>query len=210
MGLDLITVIVIGITCAVSFKGFNDPAFKSKYLFWIGAIQRGEQYRFLTSAFLHANGTHLAFNMISLYFFASYVVNDLGDTGFLLVYVAGLLVGNLLSFYLHKNEYQYSALGASGAVMAIVYSGILLEPYLYIYGIIPGYVFAVGYLFYSIYGMKKNDDLIGHDAHFGGAVAGFTATLLFKPSIIMDQTMTVALMLLPILVFYVMKKTGKL
>jgi membrane associated rhomboid family serine protease len=148
--------------------------------------------------------------MISLYFFASYVVNDLGDTGFLLVYVAGLLVGNLLSFYLHKNEYQYSALGASGAVMAIVYSGILLEPYLYIYGIIPGYVFAVGYLFYSIYGMKKNDDLIGHDAHFGGAVAGFTATLLFKPSIIMDQTMTVALMLLPILVFYVMKKTGKL
>ncbi len=204
--LDIVTIVVVLSCVIVSIKGFKDLTFFNNFKFWIAGIQNGEQYRFFTSAFLHANVQHLAFNMITLYFFAHYVVQNIGTTGFIAVYLAGLFAGNGLSYLFHKNEYHYSSIGASGAVMGIVYSGILLEPDLYIYGIVPGYVFAIGYLFYTLYGMKKRNDNIGHDAHFGGAVAGFIVTIAYNYQIVFDQTLTVGLMTLPIIALFVMKK----
>lgn len=208
--MDLVTIVVMALCAVVSFKGFSDSSFFNQYKFWIGPIQQGEQYRFITSAFLHADIQHLAFNMLTLYFFAPYVVYDLGTTGFITVYIASLLGGNLLSYIFNKADYNYSAIGASGAVMGIVYAGILLEPHLYIYGFVPGYVFAIGYLFYTIYGMKSRNDNIGHDAHFGGAVAGYLVTLGYDYTIVIDQTLTVVLMAIPIVVLFVLRKIGKL
>jgi len=122
------------------------------------------------------NDSSLLFNMLSLYFFSNAVIYNLGVVNFVIIYAAGLLVGNLLSFYFHKNEYHYSAVGASGAVSGVIYAGILLNPGMTINFFIPGWAFGIGYLLYSIYGMRAKNDNIGHDAHFGGAMGGFVAT----------------------------------
>lgn len=116
--------------------------------------------------------------MLTLYFFANVVIQDLGAFKFILVYVASLIIGSLFSLFFHKNEYHYSAVGASGAVTGILYSAILLYPnmslYLFFIPIpIPAYIFGIVYLLYSIYGMKSRIGNIGHTAHFGGAVGGY-------------------------------------
>ncbi|QHI34954.1 Rhomboid protease GluP [Kordia antarctica] len=210
MNLELVTIGVIVANVLVSLKGFNDYAFRSKYIFNIGAIHRGEHIRMITSAFLHADMQHLAFNMITLFFFADTVVYFLGATYFLLIYLGSLLLGSLFSFYFHKDEHHYSALGASGAVSGILFSAVLLRPTMMINFIIPGYVFAIGYLLYSIYGMKNRTGNIGHDAHFGGAVAGFVITLLLKPELLYQSTLTVIAIGIPIVVLFVMNKMGKI
>lgn len=210
IGIDLVTIIIIVVNAIISFKGFNDFAFFEKYKFNIGGIQRGEQYRFFTSAFLHADMQHLLFNMITLYFFAPFVVNFLGDKEFVICYLISLLAGNGLSYIVNKNDYHYSAIGASGAVMGIVYAAIVLVPDLRIYGIIPGYIFGIGYMVYTIYGMKTKRDNIGHDAHFGGAVAGLAVAIAFSPSIVYDSYMEIGLMLIPVIIFGVLKQQKKI
>lgn len=209
-GIDIVTIIIIAACAIVSYKGFQDRHFFDQYKFNIGGIQRGEQLRFLTSGFLHADFQHLIFNMLTLYFFAPYVVTYLGDIGFLVVYFASLLGGGLLSYLFHKDEYHYSAIGASGAVSGIVYAAILLDANIYIYGFIPGFIFGIGYLAYSIYGMKNKTDNIGHDAHVGGAIAGYVVTIIYDYNIIFEQTLTVVLMIIPIIALFVLKKMGKL
>lgn len=191
-------------------KGFNDYNFFEKYKFNIGAIRRGEQVRMLSSAFLHANTQHLLFNMLSLFFFANAVIYRLGVLNFVLIYAASLLVGNLLSYYFHKDEYHYSAVGASGAVMGIVYAGILLNPSMTINFIIPGWLFGVGYMIYTIYGMVKKNDNIGHDAHFGGAIGGYLLTLFLAPSLLQTSLMMVILLAIPIVILFIMIKLGKI
>ncbi|WP_420573331.1 rhomboid family intramembrane serine protease [Kordia sp.] len=210
MNLDLVTIGVIVANVLVSLKGFEDYAFRSKYIFNIGAIHRGEHLRMITSGFLHADMQHLAFNMITLFFFAPIVIAYLGPTNFLLIYLGSLLLGSLLSFFFHKEEYHYSALGASGAVSGILFSAILLQPNMMINFIIPGYLFAIGYLLFSIYGMKKRTGNIGHDAHFGGAVAGFIITLALRKEILFQDTWIVVAMAVPIIILFVMIKMGKI
>jgi membrane associated rhomboid family serine protease len=208
--MDIATIVIIAINALVSFKGFEDRYFFDKYKFNIAGIQRGEQARFVTSGFLHADLQHLAFNMITLFFFAGYVVYNLGTPSFILIYGVSLLAGNFLSYALHKNEYHYSAIGASGAVSGIIYAAILLDPSIYIYGLIPGYIFGIGYMVYTIYGMKTKTDNIGHDAHFGGAAGGLISTIIYKPSLLQEQTLTVVLLCVPIIVLFILIKTGKL
>ncbi|MEL6810275.1 MAG: rhomboid family intramembrane serine protease, partial [Bacteroidota bacterium] len=165
------TIAIILVNVLFSLKGFNDFSFFEKFKFNVAGIRRGEQVRMFSSGFLHVDPTHLIFNMLTLYFFADIVILNVGITKFVLIYLLSLVVGNLLSLYFHKDEYYYSAVGASGAVMGIVYSSILFEPNLYIY-FMPAWIFGLLYLFYSIYGMRKRVGNIGHDAHFGGAIAG--------------------------------------
>lgn len=207
--IDVVTIVIIVINLAISFKGFQDEVFKVKYFFNIGGIQRGEQYRFLTSGFLHADQQHLLFNMLTLFFFAHTVVFSLGWVSFLIIYISSLLAANFLSYLIHKNEYQYSALGASGAVSGIIYSAILLDPSMRIYFGIPGWVFGIGYLVYSFYGMKKLNDNIGHDAHFGGAVAGVLITLIYDIDLIYTNTITVVSLFATILMIFILMKILK-
>ncbi|MFQ3182542.1 MAG: membrane associated rhomboid family serine protease [Polaribacter sp.] len=187
----------------VSMKGFSDDAFLNTYKFQIGKIVSGEKIRMLTSGFLHVDWMHLGFNMYALYLFGGIVAGMLGITSFLIIYILSLLAGNLYSLKYHKNESYYSAVGASGAVSGIVYASILLYPdmslYLFFIPIpIPGYIFGVGYLLYSIYGMKKQIGNVGHSAHLGGAIGGFAITLLLNPSLFSSNTFMVILLAVPI------------
>ncbi len=213
--LSLITIVIIAANAIISYKGFNDYGFFERYKFNVGAVRRGEQIRMFSSGFLHVDPMHLFVNMFTLYFFAEIVVENLGNLNFIIVYLVSLILGNLLSLYFHKDEYHYSAVGASGAVTGILYSSILLYPgmELYMFFIpipIPAYIFGIGYLLYSIYGMKTRIGNIGHDAHFGGAIGGFVVTLLLKPSLFKTDLLMIGLLAIPIILLFVMHKLGKL
>lgn len=213
--LDLVTIIIIAANVIISYKGFSDYSFFDKYKFHVGGVKRGEQIRMASCGFLHADTQHLLLNMLTLYFFADVVISLLSPIQFLLVYFGSLLFGSLLSLYFHKNEYHYSAVGASGAVMGILYSAILLQPgmnlYLFFIPIpIPAYIFGIGYLLYSIYGMKNRIGNIGHDAHFGGAVGGYIITLLLSPWLFETNLLMIVLLAIPILILFGLKKVGKI
>lgn len=212
--LDLVTIIIIAANVIISYRGFSDYSFFDKYKFQVGGVRRGEQIRMVSSGFLHADTQHLLFNMLSLYFFADVVITLLSPIQFLFVYFGSLLVGSLLSLYFHKNEYHYSAVGASGAVSGIIYSAILLQPgmNLYMFFIpipIPAYIFGIGYLLYSIYGMKNRIGNIGHDAHFGGAIGGYLITLILSPWLFETNLLMIVLLAIPIALLFVLKKMGK-
>ncbi|WP_158838428.1 rhomboid family intramembrane serine protease [Polaribacter sp. L3A8] len=188
----------------VSMKGFNDYSFLDKYKFQVGKVLSGEKIRTLTSGFLHVDWIHLGFNMYALYLFGNIVAGFLGMPYFLIIYFGSLLAGSLYSLHYHKNEPYYSAVGASGAVSGIVYASILLYPamelYLFFIPIpIPGYIFGVGYLLYSIYGMKKQVGNVGHSAHLGGAIGGFVVTLLLDPSLFITNKLLVISLGIPII-----------
>ena len=211
--LDIITVVIIAANIIMSLKGFSDFSFFEKYKFNIGGIKRGEKIRMLSSGFLHVDNMHLFFNMFTLYFFADEVIAYLGTVSFLVVYFGSLMIGNLLTLYFHKDEYHYSAVGASGAVTGVLYSAILLHPEMRLYMFfipvaIPGYVFGIAYLLYSIYGMKKSIGNIGHDAHFGGAVGGYVITLILASWLFEENALMVVLLAIPIVILYVMRRTG--
>ncbi len=197
-----------------SYKGFNDLSFFRKFEFHVGSIKAGEQIRMITSGFLHADMMHLLFNMFTLWMFAPVVLAQLGNFSFLLVYFGSLVFGSLLTMVFHNNDYGYRAVGASGAVTGILYSAILLQPnmMLGIFLIIPmpAYIFGILYLLYSIYGMRAKNDNIGHTAHFGGAVGGYIITLIKQPEMLVDNTMMVIILAVPIVVLFIMVKLGKL
>ena len=212
MNTVLIAIIVVNVL--ISYKGFNDLSFFRKYEFHVGSIRSGEQIRMLSSGFLHVDMLHLIFNMLTLWFFAPVVINHLGSFSFILVYFGSLIFGSLLTMVFHKNDYGYRAVGASGAVTGVLYSAILLQPdmMLGIFFIIPmpAYLFGILYLLYSIYGMKAKNDNIGHTAHFGGAVGGYLITLVKEPTLLIEHTLMVILLVIPIIVLFVMAKMGKL
>lgn len=213
--MSIILIAIIAITVLFSFKGFNDLAFFRKFEFHIGSIRSGDQIRMISSGFLHADLGHLFFNMFTLFMFAPVVVRYFGDLSFLLIYIGSLVFGSLLTLLMHKNDYGYRAIGASGAVTGILYSAILINPsmslYLFFIPIpIPAYVFGICYLLYSIYGMKAKNDNIGHTAHFGGAIGGYLITLIKEPAMLVDNTPMVVLLAIPIVLLFVMAKLGKL
>lgn len=210
--------IVIGVIIAgnviFSMRGFKDAEFFNKFKFNIGQIRSGENIRYLSSGFLHVDVSHLLFNMLTFYFFAPVVAGAMGDIKMAAIYIASLLVGNIFSFFYHKNEMHYSAVGASGAVMGILYAAILIYPdmtlLLFFALPIPAWLFGIAYLGYSIYGMKNARDNIGHDAHIGGAVAGFVLTLAFFPNLLQTNLWMVLLLALPILILFVLTRLGRI
>jgi membrane associated rhomboid family serine protease len=212
--MNILLIVIIAVTVLISYKGFNDLSFFRKFEFHVGSILKGEQIRMISSGFLHVDMGHLFFNMVTLWFFAPLVLAYLGNWTFVLVYMGSLIFGNLLTLLFNKNNYSYRAVGASGAVTGVLYSAILLQPDMML-GIffvipIPAYLFGILYLLYSIYGMKSQNDNIGHSAHFGGAVGGYVITLIEQPQLLIDHTEMVVLLTIPIIVLFVMQRLGKL
>lgn len=204
MVLFSVVTLIILLNVLVSLKGFKDLVFFDRFKFNIAGINRGEKLRLVSSGFLHVDMTHLLFNMFTLYMFSEAVVRYLGASTYTFIYFLSLISGNVFSYYAHRKNSYYSAVGASGAVAGIMYASILLYPEMKLMFIlfpvpIPGYIFGVGYLLYAIYGMKKNIGNIGHSAHFGGAVSGFLATILFEPNVMDTQPLLIGLLLLPII-----------
>lgn len=209
------TIAIVAANILVSIKGFNDVSFFERYKFNISAINGGQKERMLTSGFLHVDLAHLFFNMFTLYFFANVVIQWFGPGKFLGIYFVSLLAGSLLAVFFHKSEPHYSAVGASGAVTGVLYAAILLQPdmdlmLMFIPIPIPAYVVGIGYLLYSIYGMKTRLGSIGHTAHFGGAIGGYGLTLLFLPDLIFTETLMVVLLAIPIIILFAMQKLGKI
>ena len=197
--MNSITIFIIGLNVYFSYKGFNDPVFFNKYKFNPSYIKKGEKIRYISSAFLHVDTTHLIVNMFTLYFFIDSVIYRVGSISFLIIYFASLIFGNWITYRINQNKLNYNAVGASGAVMGVVYSAILLNPDMtLIFFIIP----MPGYLFYSIYSMNSVNDNIGHEAHLGGAIAGFFTTILISPMVLLTNIFTVFILLIPIIYFY--------
>ena len=207
--MNSVAIIIIGLNIFFSYKGFRDRIFFNKYKFSPTRIKMGEKIRYISSGFLHVDTTHLIVNMFTLYFFVDAVIFRVGEINFLIIYFTSLIFGNWLTFRFNSNNINYSAVGASGAVMGIVYSAILLNPEMTLFFFVlpmPGYLFGLGYLFYSIYSMKKVNDNIGHEAHLGGAIAGFFSTIIISPAVVFTNLFTVLILLIPIVYFYIKSK----
>ena len=212
--IDPVVLLIIVANVLFSMKGFNDQHFFNKYKFQVGTIKQGEKIRLFSSGFLHVDFSHLLFNMLTLYFFADSVIFYLDVWGFLVLYFGSLILSSLFAYVYHKNNLYYSAVGASGAVMGILYAAILLDPsmslmFFFIPIPIPGYIFGLGYLLYSIYGMKKGIGNIGHSAHIGGAIAGFILTLILFPSVLEYNLKMVIILAIPIVLLFAFEKKLK-
>jgi membrane associated rhomboid family serine protease len=190
-----ITLIIIAFTCALSIWGFNNLDVFNKCKHYPYQEERHREfYRWLTSGFVHADYQHLLFNMFTLYFFGErvehyFAVNlPLGMTFFLVFYLLGIAMACAPTFFEHRNNPRYAAIGASGAVSAVLFAAILFEPNNKIYLMIfpfgmPGWIFGILYLAYSQYASRNSNDNIGHTAHFYGALFGFILPIVLKPSL---------------------------
>jgi membrane associated rhomboid family serine protease len=191
----MITWLIIGITAVVSYLAFQNPALMEKLQFNAAQIvHRKQYYRLISHAFIHVSWTHLIVNMLVLFFFGrnveSYFGYFFGNRAvlyYVILYVGGILVSNVWSLIRHQNDYYYNAVGASGAVSAVLFAFIFLDPWemLYLFAIlpIPGIIFGVGYLIYSYQMGKRKADNVAHDAHFLGAVFGFIFPIILKPDL---------------------------
>lgn len=204
-------IVLFGIIIAnvvLSLMAFNNFHLFEKWKFHIGAIwERKEYHRLLSAAFVHGSFMHLFLNMYVLLMFGESLMRYVTVWQFLGIYFISLILGNLLPLYLHKNELNYSAVGASGAVSGILYASIYFMPFggigiILIPVYIPSWLFGVLYLAYSIWGIKKNNDNIGHDAHFAGAVAGLLIAIILKPSYLIQNWWVVLAMLVPVIYFF--------
>jgi len=190
--------IFLCITIIISLLGFYNREVFHKLLFSPYYIKHhNEWYRFFSYGFLHAGWAHLFINMLVLYSFGTAVETyfkilflQKGIFYFALLYIGGVLFSVLFDFGRNKDNLYYSAVGASGAVSAVVFSSILFDPlnkiYLFFIPIgIPAAIFGILYLIYSAYMSKRSRDNIGHNAHFWGAIFGIIYTIILKPSIFM-------------------------
>jgi membrane associated rhomboid family serine protease len=192
-----VTIIIIVLTVTVSLLAFNNHEIFRRMVFNAYDIKHFKNtYRFLSYALIHADWMHLLINMMVLYSFGRIVEQYYevffglkGILYYILLYIGGIALSTLPAYGKHKDDYSYTAVGASGAVSAVVFASILFDPlnkiYLFFIPIgIPAIIFGVLYLIYSGYMGKKNVDNIGHDAHFWGAIFGFVFTLVLKPTLI--------------------------
>lgn len=180
-----ITLYITIITVGISILAMNNEALMEKLIFQPYAVARKHQYyQFVTSGFIHADFMHLAFNMFSFFMFGEYVeqyfgmlFGNLGSSFYILLYFSALVVCLIPTFYQHKNQYNYRSLGASGAVSAIVFAGIFLQPtmqigFFIIPPIIPGFIFGPIYLGLTAYLSKQGQGGINHSAHLWGSLYG--------------------------------------
>jgi|AntRauTorckE6833_2_1112554.scaffolds.fasta_scaffold03867_3 membrane associated rhomboid family serine protease len=193
-----ITLIIIAVTVFVSIAAFNNRDWMARLQFNAYLINnRKEWHRFLTYGLIHADWVHLFINMFVFYSFGRIVIHNYqhffglqGWLYYILLYAGALAFSVIFDFGRHKNDFNYNAVGASGAVSAVVFASIIFQPmgkiYLFFIPIgIPAFIFGFLYLIFSAYMARRGSDNIGHDAHFWGAVYGFVFTLLLKPALFM-------------------------
>ena len=192
----MLTIIIIAITVVVSILCFQNQDLFMKLRFSPYLVKtKNQTYRFFTHAFVHADWMHLLINMFVLLSFGRIVEAYFGmvfegkaTVYFILLYLGGILFSSLPAYWKHQHDHTYSAIGASGAVSAVLFSSILFDPLsgiriMFIPIDIPAFVFGFLYLAYEAYATKKSSDNIGHDAHFWGAMYGVIITLVLDYAI---------------------------
>ena len=193
-----ITLVIIIVTGLVSYQAFNNQEIFYKLLHSPYSVLRNKEYsRLITHGFVHGNWPHLIFNMYVLWMFGKIVENTLevnyvlGKIYFVLIYFGGMIFATLPSLKKHQNNPNYNSVGASGAVSALVFSSILMNPLmkmglLFIPVMIPAFIFGPLYLLAEYYLDKKNQSYIAHDAHIYGALFGLIATALIDYNILIS------------------------
>jgi membrane associated rhomboid family serine protease len=189
-----------------SYKGFKNRVFFDKYAFVVERILLFKEcWRLITSGFLHVSWQHLLFNMISLAGFSWLLEQDLGAVPFLLIYFGSLIGGDLLSLFIHRNNRDYSSVGASGAICGVIFASIALYPGMSVsfLGLFPvaGWLYGLVYILYAIYGIKSRNDNIGHDAHLGGALIGMMIAIALEPQAMWANFATIIAITVPAVFF---------
>lgn len=189
-------ILLIIVTGFISFSAFSNRQLFDKLSFRPYAVaHQKEYYRLLSHALVHADWAHLIINMYVLYMFGEVCLQYFHITfgsqpfaKFILLYVTSILFSSVYSLYKHHNNPYYSAIGASGGVMAVVFTSIFFDPWakLWFFGVlpIPGILFGILYLVYSLYMGKKEVDNVGHDAHISGAIYGLFFPILLEPRLL--------------------------
>jgi membrane associated rhomboid family serine protease len=191
MLLSLLGIIIL-VTVAFSIKAFKDDELMHKMVFFPFRCKHNhEQYRVLTHLFIHADATHLIFNMLSLYMLGEILemqlINEFGvmrgEIHFVTLYFLGGIFSTLIPFYRNQDNIHYRSLGASGAVSAVIFAAIIWNPtmqlgLLFLPIPIPAYIFGPLYLLYEYWADKKGKSGIAHDAHIGGALFGIVYVLI--------------------------------
>lgn len=195
------SLIIIAVTVLLSMYALNNYTFFEKALFRPYLMKtNNEWWRWISNGFIHKDYSHLIVNMLAFFFFSTYVEQAFSsisgtDNGILFVffYLSAIAISGMYEYYRFQNTYSYSALGASGAVSAVIFSYIMFEPFnkIYLYFVvgIPAWIFGILYLFYEYYMGKKQNDNIGHHAHFFGAVYGLIFPILIHPQTGIDFVM---------------------
>ena len=189
-----ITLSIIILTCVISASAFKNPQLMNDLIFWPPAISiRHQYYRFVTCGLIHADFLHLAFNMMTLYFFGRimepWYQGELGlpHYYYLILYIGALIVANIPTYIKRREDYNYRSLGASGAVCAVLFAFVLLRPWATIQVLVvpvPSIIYAFLFLGYSMFMSKRGCDNINHDAHFYGALFGVVFTIAVHPAVV--------------------------
>ncbi|MDB5279354.1 MAG: rhomboid family intrarane serine protease [Ferruginibacter sp.] len=192
-----VTIIIIAITCIVSFICFNNEELMDKLIFYPPAVSvNHEWYRFFSCGIIHKDIPHLLFNMYALYLFGQgqhsggvefefvAIFGSAGKLFYILMYVAAFAVCLIPTYMTHKDNYQYKSLGASGAVSAVVFAFILFNPMqgvglIFIPVFIPGFLFGILYLVISYLLARKGNSNINHSAHIWGGLFGIGFIVIF-------------------------------
>ena len=195
----MFTLIIIAITAITSFKAFSDQELYSKFIFAPNYMSRTKEWhRYITHGLLHGDWGHLIFNMFAFYSFGRLVEGTFeslypmtGKWIYLALYISALPLSSLVDYFQHKNNSRYMAVGASGAVSAVIFASILIQPQggIMIFPVpfaIPAYIFGPLYLAFCVYMAKNANDNIGHAAHFYGAVYGLIFTIIAIPGILQN------------------------
>lgn len=196
----MITTFIVGFTVLISVLCFSNANLFHKLEFnaFLANGSNKQKYRFFTHAFVHGDWMHLFFNMYVLYSFGriaemsySFTFGAKGDFYFVLLYLGGILFSTLPAFQRHKTNPHYNAVGASGAVSAVLFASILFNPMSKIYIIfipvgIPAVVFGALYLALEYYLDKRGNDNIAHDAHLWGGIFGLVFTIVLNPNILLS------------------------
>jgi membrane associated rhomboid family serine protease len=186
--LSSVPILLIASVVVVSLIGLSSMKVKlALILNPYRVVKKGQIHRLLTAGWLHGDGGHLFFNMLTLFFFAGDVVRVLGATRFLVLYASAVVVAFIPTTLRYMNKPEYASLGASGAVAAVMFSAILLVPKMKLYVMfipipVPGLVYALFYLAYSVWHSYQGRDNVNHDAHFTGAAYGALLTWVFEPA----------------------------
>jgi membrane associated rhomboid family serine protease len=218
-----ITIALIFANVIVTVLGWSQAGFLDRFKFQVGPILYQKDFkRLVTGSFLHADVNHLVLNMLTLYLFGEFLEPlckaFFGNTGplvYLILYFGSMLGGDLLTLYLKRNDHHYSAIGASGAIAGIVFAYVIIDPegWLLLLFIlpIPTWLYALLYVAYSIYGIQRQFDNIGHNAHLGGAMAGMVLTFVFFFQISLDNWPFLLILGTPtILLIYLLEYQTKL
>lgn len=187
--------VIMGVTALVSMAAWQRDSWMETMMMSPSRIaEHGEYWRFLTSGFIHADFTHLFFNLFSFYFFGtqleyifSVIFPGFGPWVFLVFYLLGIIVADLPTFFKQKNNHYFNSLGASGAVSATIFAGIMFFPTekIYLFGIvgIPGIIYAGLFTWYSIEMERRGRDFVNHSAHLYGGLFGVVFVTLTYPQV---------------------------